>query len=218
MSAVLLAAPLAPPGPARRFQHLLIRMTTRGRTIVRRLVARAEAPGVPAIASTLVPAVTGFTRFVRALRWVEALSQIFAGTWQPGAPRLPRPPRPASSPRPASQTRAAPPGALPPPAITSAMRRAFTTRPIGQIVGKLCHQLGIAPGSPAWPSELIALTVTPAEWATAQRAPADTARVVSDSTPELPKPTRQMRRWLAARARQSARHQRVSHRSARDPP
>lgn len=202
MSASLLIAQCPPAVPASWFRDLLGRVAAFGASLADRLVACLPIDPIPS-PQAVDATITRMTRILRALTWLSVLDAVFAGTWRPSPPAHPRAARSAAvavagsvsadSARPARSPRVT--------TIITGLRHAFATRPIGKIVAGLCRDLGIAPGTEAWPTELIALTATPAEWAATHALPPPDAPTAKTHTR-----SREIRRYLAAQARQHARH------------
>lgn len=178
----------APPGTGQRPMALLSRMAAFGVEVVTRLVRIAGDDATPPTISAT--GVATFLRVTRAVIWAEMLATVFAGTYIPIALRPVSQPeiKPETQPAARASTRRTTTTQRQLPAITSAMHRAFATRPIGQIVEKICAGLGIARGSALWPEDLIAMTETPVEWTASHLARRPPSPPASPSASPLASP------------------------------
>jgi hypothetical protein len=152
-----------------------------------------------------------FVRIAAAIRWLAALAVTLDGSHAflpsrtraaaaaaqnpeppPAAAEAETPPEPPTPAEPATQPE------NPAADLTSdsteelrRIRRAFATRPIGQIVRDICARIGVDPSSALWPAALIAITQTPAEWVAEREraaAPPQRPRRVWQTPPPTPNP------------------------------
>jgi hypothetical protein len=135
-----------PPAPTTLSQRIT-RLAEYGMTLVHALTTHPT----PAT-------VIQFARIARAIRWALALAALLRGEYhlpptrnksQPSEPNQPNPRRTPTPRRPR--------------AVDSAMHHAFRTLTIGQIVARLCADLGITPDHPDFPADLTEISQTPTE-------------------------------------------------------
>ena len=169
------------PNSADLFRRAIGGLLAHARDLLDRVHAARACDVTPNLPRTLARTpTTAEYRITRALGWLVALARTLAGdsTYLPPPPADPRPASPARRIRPPR-----PRPILSEPGVEARraaarhryMRHVFATRPVALIARRLARSLGATPGSDLWPTELLAILQTPAEWAasarTAPRAP-----------------------------------------------
>jgi hypothetical protein len=136
-----------PPTPTTLSQRIT-RLAEYGMTLIHALHTTTH----PTLAT-----VTQFARIARAIRWALALAALIRGEYHlPPARNKSQPNQPQPQPRRTPTPRR-------PRAVDSAMHHAFRTLTIGQIVAKLCADLGITPDHPDFPADLTEISQTPTQ-------------------------------------------------------
>jgi hypothetical protein len=128
------------------------------------LIERLTAPLAADPAADPVPIARRFVRFARAVRWAIVLAAYLRGEFRLPEARPRQTSRAPSdaAPIPAHRRTTARPAA--PRTSDSAMHHALRTQTIAQIVTTICRDLGLAPTDPDFPTDLLAITQTPAEF------------------------------------------------------